>query len=180
MSVFYDSRFTVRFPVPLLFFEWVSKNPTHSDATDQEIINHYTYALKFLRVHPNPSQEDLQYVLDRLVKTSATGDGRKTSPVKGFGHALREMLEEMDTQGLLLAACGFDYAKARHVYCELDRDEALHIVNTYVKLMSHHHSMAYEAGVYASGGAYKDSENTEVIDMTKPVDLDTLNMMFNA
>lgn len=181
MTTFYDDRFTRRFPLPLLLFEWISKHPPAEDADDELTLAYYRQALRVVGID-NPVFEDVAYVIRRVldVYEQRKPEGR-SSPVRDFGHALKEMLQDFSVEELLLAACGFDYERARKAYCELDRDEALQVIDTWVKLLSHRHNMEYEAAVYGAGGSYKGSGDSQVIDMTKgDVDLDSLNMLFNA
>lgn len=187
MTTFYDSRFTHRFPVPLLTFEWLHTQQPEEEMSDEQLLRWYAEACRQCCGVQNPTIDDAAYLIQRVVAASKLNEKNQGSESKykrkDFGAALSDYLKTLELEDLILLACGYDYERARHVYCELDRDEATHLIDNFVKELSHRHNIALEVAIYGAGGGYKGNDaETEVIDLTTQtdVDLDKLNYLFNA
>lgn len=151
VSIFNPSH---RFPVPLLALERFADLQQALD-TESALLTTLTTCCGIQK----PDDADLTYFVERLAEiTEAKPD---TPPPKGpdkksLGTSYFNALSDLPVDHLLLAAVGYDYAKAEYLYCRADRTVAMAVLDTYVKLQAEHFNYVFECAMYGFGGSYKD------------------------
>jgi hypothetical protein len=180
MSLFYEEA-QRPFPVPLIAFERLSAVDLTAMSQD-ELLAEYRHVLAVYCGVENPTEADFRYLYERLTapqEDEESSDSGKPSqkssrkPARTRGTAFAEAAAELGVDRILLAAVGYDWAKAKHLYCEADRTVAMAAVETFLRLSREHHTAMYEASLYGFGGKYvEEDEASHTLDLTsEDVDL---------
>lgn len=187
MSIFHTARFERRFPVPFLAFEHLGH--LIDQGTDQIAALHGVLVTCCGR--SSPVEADYEYLLGRIESYQKVLDDKPDvdpyapPPTPTLGHSLRNYLQDLSTEQLILVMCSGDHAAAQRLYCEVDRDDVTEMLKAFTRWQTEKHHALYEACLYAAGGHYKDDEQAssgasatdgDVVDMSdaSPEDLKKL------
>lgn len=176
MSLFYNHRFSLRFPVPLLAFERLSHLST------EDPVASIVSVLQEVCGVQQPDEDDINYFLSRhqaqVAEKNKPAEGKPERQRLTRGTFFRKFLGRQDSATLLLMACGWDYVKAAHWYNHADVEAAEKVISTFLELQSETNGYLYEAVLYGFGGGYKDSAVDEEIDGTELSAADIMAMQF--
>ena len=173
MSIFYAARFERAFPVSLLAFERLA-NLAHL-----EPIEATTQVLQQVCGVKKPTEQDILYLLDRFksasekaeqsAKPSDNSDPLEYSeqPSRSLGSSFYQFTRSLDISRVLLWLSGWDYQKAEYLYSSVDRDDAMQLVEDFLRLQDEKNTYQFEAVLYGFGGHYKNDDSGEdSLDMT--------------
>ena len=160
------------FPIPLLAFEILFEGmPTVDTDSQDQIIECFTEALVKGCGLSDPSEDALNYFNSRVTEMQAEFEEDSKEPFRpgkaGFYSDFVQYASEQSTSVSALLTTNFDYEKAKHLYCTVDRDSALTIIREYFTYSSHMGRMQLEACVYGFGGEMQgaSSEKAKVFDI---------------
>lgn len=178
MSLFYTARYEQLFPIPMIAFERLE---ALSDIPPEQAV---PQVLAECCNKPKPTEEEILYFLERLKGDSREAQERMGSapepkthvrPEKSLGTSFQEMLGKMDAAKLLLWACSYDYARAEHLYTQVDRSIASQIIDDFLRVQYERNTYLFEAVLYGFGGKYNsDDGQGDMVDMT---DMDASQIM---
>jgi len=179
MSIF--NRHHQPFAVPLLAFERFSELRQQLTDDAQVLESAVIPTLAECCGMPQPTADAIEYFIERLEAAGREADSlsnpSQPTPGKTLGSAYAAALRELDTAGLILYMCAFDFHKANYVYTQLDRDVALKMLDHFLALKGQENNLLFEACLYGFGGKYDaDGGSAEVV----TVDLsseDNFNML---
>lgn len=164
--LFTDSS-TKLFPVSLAAFEFIIEGLSKLDIIDNEAISElYCKAMVEHCFQPTPTTEGVNYISERLRDANESVGGKSrniTKPSKrSFSSEFSKMMSDLHTDQLIMQMCEYDYAKAKTVYCTVDRDIALAMLNTYLTRLQHDQQVVFEAAVYGFGGSFEGGKKVDV------------------
>lgn len=168
----------------LLAFErlWGFFTDDETEPDEDSVSKSYIEVLGTVCGIKNPTEDDLNYMVSRVVDISKSDGGKKTkgSTKREFSSEFYKMVGAQSIQDLLIQMCSYDYIKATEMYTVVDRDDALYFLDVYLLRLQHDQQVMLEAAVYGAGGSFnKGSSDVDVeIDLTKGGGLDTLSKMF--
>jgi hypothetical protein len=117
----------------------------------------------------DPTEQDIEYFLERLERVgkeaNSLSDAPKPSYARTLGSAYAGALRKLDTAGLILYMCAYDFNKANYVYTKLDRDIALEMVDSFLELKAQENNLLFESCLYGFGGKYTTDGEAEVVDL---------------
>ena len=153
------------FPIPAVAVELYAEE-VREDFTDEQYTRllHKVITVGCKRIVTG--QHDLTYVMNRLVALSNKHDGspaRATS--RTFSSDFINFLNKLTTVQLLGLMTQFDVDAMRKLYCQLDIEDMLDLVNTYISCLMETGQREYEAALYGFGGKYEgDNGQAKQID----------------
>lgn len=173
MSCFYAHRYGRRFPVPLLaverFYELQEKT-----ATEEALY----YTCQECCGRENPSEDDMAYLLQRLIDLSQTSKKPESDasdphakPPQTLGTKYHDLINSLPTDRTLLWMTGYDYDRAYHLYSRVDRDDAMQMVGDFLRIHLEENRVGFENVLYGHGGSYKDDGDSgssgDTVDLSK-------------
>jgi hypothetical protein len=176
MSLFYQARFVMRFPIPLLAlerFDVLVKTLPILDAAISTITE---------CCHRHPVQnEDIIYFLERVqdLQKPPKPPNLSSGPVsiKTLGTSFGKFLSSKPPDHILLMACGWDYNKAAHLYSMEDAAVSILVIDDFLSLQQERNNYLYEAVLYGFGGSYaEDGDTSDDIDLSGASAADIMNM----
>lgn len=156
-SIFYNTQGGRRFPIPLLALETYSIQAGSTQTADELLRLFMMIASEICHVKA-PSDDDIDYFVQRLqgVQDELKELEEPSETTKSFGTAFQEYLNKLTIDSTILRMTGYDFEAARKIYCELDRDDAMKLVNEYVSGLMQEGLLNLESAMYGQGGSYKD------------------------
>jgi hypothetical protein len=160
-SIFFNQLKGRRFPIPLLAIEIYSDEARHC-TTEDEVFDVFFRVITDICGVRQPTDEDLTYFVDRLdalrkeMEQNETQETKKA--VRSFGTAYHEYLSNLMVDSRILRMVGYNFDVAKKIYCELDRDDAMKLVNEYMTGLLEEGLLNMEAAMYGFGGKYKDDK----------------------
>ena len=167
-TIFFSHRFLRPFPVSFLFIEHVAtglrdKAEVEGESTEL-VVRQVRDSLIAVAGLKEPDQAQMDYALERLAAlTKEAQEAEKDGPHKpskpGFATAYMDWAASLDPQEACLVAAGFDFQQARHLYCEVDREDVLKLTESRMRCEWERIKIAYESSVYAFGGGYEGDDS---------------------
>ncbi|WP_019865133.1 hypothetical protein [Methylovulum miyakonense] len=164
MSIFHQIHFTHRFPVPLLALE-------HLETLSKAVP--LPEAIVATLIHccdrKPPTEEDMDYFLERVKELDKPKEKstNKNPQGKSLGTSFNKFLSKLPADRVLVMACGWDIAKADHLYSTVDASIAVQVIEDYLSLQQESNTFLYEAVLYGFGGKYDGDEGgSEDLDLT--------------
>lgn len=160
-SIFFNELKGRRFPISLLAIEVYSLEAGTCTSED-ELFDVFFRVITELCGVAQPTDEDLNYFVDRLeVLRGEMIKAEENAPPKAsksFGTAYHEYLSKLMVDSRILRMVGYNFDAAKKIYCELDRDDAMKLVNEYMTGLLEEGLLNMEATMYGFGGKYKDDK----------------------
>jgi hypothetical protein len=168
--MFYKHKFKSSLVVSLLALETYHTRAIGCESTEDLLVVVYSVLQECCGIE-NPTEENLLEFTSRLQKISeeAVKDPQKV-PVKskGFSTNFYKYLSELSLQNTLMLMTGFDFERARVIYCDLDRDEAIALIKDFTSGMLEQGILSFEAALYGGGNSYKeDSGEVKQLDTSE-------------
>jgi len=171
-SIFNNDLLVHSFPIPLLAYELLEielANTSEEDITEEKVQKMYRDILIKACGVVQPKRADLEEFLnrtDKVLKQLAKGAGKAATNTEvkkslGFSSHFYKFIDKLDIPSLILNCTGFDYQKAKYLYCEVDRDAAMQIVSCYIDRIQQDHKIMLESAVYGFGGDMGEGSGTE-------------------
>ena len=184
MSIFYAALFERPFPVSLLAFERLSAlGELHPRDAVLKVLTECCNVYR-------PTEQDIEYLQRRVEAAAQEVEKKARVPDdddddrprgKSLGTSFQTFTRTLDAARILLWACGFDYEKAKFWFTEADRDDAMQVVDDFLRLQQERNAYLYEAALYGFGGKYRDDGNSsgdgEEIDLTGASAAQIMGMM---
>ncbi|WP_422451837.1 hypothetical protein [Endozoicomonas sp. ALC066] len=177
MSIFSKREPTITFEFVEAIQEALKDNPELSTLQ----------ALLFACDRTGRTKDDLEAVAVRLAEEKKESEERQEvtkSTKQGFGTSFLEWYSKLSPDLMCLMATGFDFEKARHLYCEVDKEVANEVLKAFSEHSWNEAHLRFEACLFGFGGGYgkggsstKGEEN--VVDATD-MDADDLNAMLRG
>lgn len=166
MTIFYNEQYATPFAIPLLAFELLANLQRQGDSEAVYKVLRDCCGIE------HPTESDYAYFVARISEVASKQEATEPlfKPYR-FGKALDNLLENLKVENILLIACGYNYEQAKLLYCRVDREIAMAVVQTWVKVESHRHNMMLESVLYGNGGKYKDDGGAQ----SKVIELDKLS-----
>ena len=160
MSIFHAERFERPFPLPLIAFEHLA-SLAHLEPVDACLRT----MIDCCGV-PDPNESQIKYFLDRVQgdaeKANALVESRpapnpdqRITERRSLGSSFDTFIRSLDSSRLLMLACHGDYEKAKHLYTKVDRDDAMQVINDFIRLHTERNTILFESVLYGFGGSYK-------------------------
>jgi hypothetical protein len=160
-SIFYEATFERRFALPFLFFEHLAivVKEYKGDPDDAAMNDMLKESMKACLGMDKVSDKDMEYVAERLTELA---DRKKPPPEarptkKSFATSYAEWVSGLTPDLLCLVLADNDFEKARHLFCEVDKDDVMSMSEAWISKSWEDIKIAYECCVYGFGGGYKDS-----------------------
>lgn len=161
-SIFYKAMFERPFPVTLLFLELLqtelNKDPD-AEFTEAEIVPVIRGCIVAAGLCEKATKRDAEYVLKRLTEMMEQAKAQKDSPPPSkkqtFASSYSNWALDLPPDGLCLAASGYDYEKAAHLYRTVDKEDVLWLADKYLRHEWEKIKVGFESVVYGFGGSYK-------------------------
>jgi hypothetical protein len=181
-SLFYQRRYGRHLVLPLLAYERafalfkdITEAELEPDALHDAVAGALVTVLRECCGVPNPTPDDIRQFDEKLQAAlkddKAPSDPDKPPPKKSLGTSFQAaILEKIPITDLLLQMCRYDYARAEFYYAQVDRDDVLEMVNSYLLRVIEEHTYQFEAVLYGMGGHYAeddkpaDDANTTTVD----------------
>lgn len=158
-SVFYNQSCGRRFSVSLLALEFYAVETQKCESDDDLFDTFMRVVVDFCGV-TEPTDEDLNYFVERLnaIRDEVNKESKPQpagKPRKSFGTSYDQYLQKLTLDSTILRMVNYDIESARRIYCEMDRDDAMKLVNDYVTGLMEEGLLQLEASMYGFGGKYK-------------------------
>lgn len=156
-SSFYISKFSRRFNISMLALEYYSMSVENLQE-DERLIHCILDTLKNVCGVGNPSQEDVNYFIDRLkeFKDKLEKHEGPEEPSRSFGTSYLAYLQELSSEAAIWDMVDFNPKAAAYLYCEADKEDVDNLLRTYVRRQNEFNLLAMEATLYGSGNHYKE------------------------
>jgi hypothetical protein len=172
-SEFYKDRFERKIPITGLFLERVGalSQEAERELDEQGVVDVIVQALQDTGLCDHPSDEDLEYVsyqlnqrLSKEHKEGGKAGARSGSSLFGY---FAEWASSLEYDKLCFYVAGFDYAKAKELFEQLDQQVIEALANEKLRLEYQLATVSFESALFGFGGGYKDTlkEGDQVFDL---------------
>lgn len=158
-TIYYREKFDLKFPIPLLAYEVLQYRMSElgDDFEPEDLQPIYDTVLTQVCGVADPQADDYVYLVEAIKEVIASGTNEQPATSKGDGKRaysseFYKYFGLLPTDTTCLQVCGFDYEKARVLYCEVDRTIAMEIISQYVTRLQNDHTIMLESCVYGFGG----------------------------
>lgn len=171
-SPFFAEKYTRKFNVSLLAFErvWSLFTSQEGEATQESVSDAYVQVANELCGLSTPTQEDLDYLVSRVIEASKSAENKKANPSgskRTFSSEFYKMVAQQPIYDLLYQMCQYNFEEVRYVYTMMDRDDALHMLDVYLLRIQHDQQILLESSVYGAGGSFGEGSKADVeVDLT--------------
>lgn len=107
--------------------------------------------------------------IDALKSQAEKGEEerQRKSNKRTFGAKFSRYFEKLSPEKKCLLTADYDYERARHLYCDLDRAVASEIIKAKFDNLFEIQTLQFEGVVFGMGGSFKGSGNNEDVIDTK-------------
>jgi len=170
-SIFFKRNYQRLFDVPLLAFEYIGQQSGGVEESEDALRAVYQEVLSGIcGVEFNQANIDyLNTRLDEAAKEAQSASKPTPKAGKGdrkFSAAFWEDFESTPLEGKLMQMVGYDYDKAAHLYCKVDREDVMSLLESFIKRLNSDQVIQLEACVFGFGGKMSKSEQAKEHDMS--------------